>query len=91
MNWKERIEKAEESGEFTALDMYLAGRWNRCAIGEKLSLTENWFSYEDSKLSPGIFFELSRLGILFADSVAIHNNPKQAARLYQLINEIKVK
>ena len=92
MNWKERIEKAQESGDFTLLDKYLAVKWNSCAVGEKLGLTEDWFdSPQDSALQPEIFWELHNLGKLFADCVATLNNPKQAAQLYRLINEIKVK
>ena len=91
MNWKERIEKAEESGTFTDLDMYLAGKWNSCAVGEKLRLTVDWFDSTDSILPSRIFWELHSLGTLFSECVCIRNDPKLAARLYKQINEIKVK
>ena len=34
MNWKERLERARETREFTKEDIALAGDWPTCAVGE---------------------------------------------------------
>lgn len=93
MNWKQRIEKALQSGDFTLQDELLAGSWHSCAVGERLRITDIRFDPRDggeSTLSPILFEKLRDLGMRFADCVANQRNPKLAAKLYKQINEIRL-
>lgn len=83
MNWKQRVELAEERGYFSEEDRELVGHWDSCYIGERLKIKHD----DGLEVSKKGGRSATVLGLDFSRAV-VHQDIKKAK---EICSEIRKK